>query len=699
MTDHTQREKKLAPLLCHGVHFTKTRGDNWQGDCPFCGKEGHFFASPKTGLWDCKVCGAKGNPVSFLTDFAMASFQDTSRAKWRELSKKRGLPAGVMKKRKVSHDQNGGWLIPVFSEQGTVRDIRRWNGKVMKSTTGCKTQLFGADRLAKSRATSRVWLCEGEWDAMAMDWLLRELGSDPKDEVAVAVPGATVFKADWSPLFEHRRVVACYDADDAGERGEMLAKQRLEGVAGTMEFVRWPDAVDKGFDLRDFITAEMDRSDGDAQHVLGSLLSLVRGEPKLQVAISDEMPSYRTRDGDTPPPQSFKELVETFRSEVTMGADMEMALLIALAVALSNELKSTDPLWVYLVGPPGCGKTLLLSSLQSSGRCVFRSTMTTHTLISGWRGEGKDTSLIPVLKGRTFILKDFTEILTLPTVSQDEIFSTLRGAYDGNASKSFGNGILREYKKCWFSMLAGVTPAIHGSERASLGERFLKFNFRKFGKDHQERLIGNALSDIGREQEREEVLQEAVARFLDRNLTVRDLPTFGAVMARRVTALVRLAAWMRAQVDRDPRTGQVRYRPEVEVGGRLVKQLGKLAMLIAYIKGDKQIGEDTYRIIERIAFDTASGFHLEVVSALMELGGQGTKTAVREACGLPGTTLDRRFEDLEILRAIEQAGRDELSGAGRPPRLWKVSEPVAKLWKEARDNRPKRKRKKKRKGK
>lgn len=38
----------------------------WNADCPFCGKEEHFFMNSKTGLWDCKKCGEVGNWFSFF---------------------------------------------------------------------------------------------------------------------------------------------------------------------------------------------------------------------------------------------------------------------------------------------------------------------------------------------------------------------------------------------------------------------------------------------------------------------------------------------------------------------------------------------------------------------------------------------------------------------------------------------------------
>lgn len=35
-------------------------------DCPFCGKEHHFYISQKTQLWDCKKCGEYGNISKLL---------------------------------------------------------------------------------------------------------------------------------------------------------------------------------------------------------------------------------------------------------------------------------------------------------------------------------------------------------------------------------------------------------------------------------------------------------------------------------------------------------------------------------------------------------------------------------------------------------------------------------------------------------
>jgi DNA primase len=47
------------------IHNQAAVGTQWNGDCPFCGKERHFFMNRFFGLWDCKSCGLQGNWYQF----------------------------------------------------------------------------------------------------------------------------------------------------------------------------------------------------------------------------------------------------------------------------------------------------------------------------------------------------------------------------------------------------------------------------------------------------------------------------------------------------------------------------------------------------------------------------------------------------------------------------------------------------------
>jgi hypothetical protein len=340
-----------------------------------------------------------------------------------------------------------------------------------------------------------------------------------------------------------------------------------------------------------------------------------------------------------------------------------------------------------VVGPPGFGKTKMLSALKGSRRCVFRSNVTPGGLVSGWRGDGaRDPSLIPKLKNKTLVAKDFTEVLAMPQAAQDEVFSTLRGAYDGEVDKSFGNGVHRRYEDCYFAVLAGVTHAIGGLQNSSLGERFLKYRLPDPSLE-QRRAIKEKIGDLlGRRDDADRELREVVARFLKRRIAdVGELPPVRPDVKEGLYALVDLVAVIRAHVARDPRSGDVAYRPEPEAPTRLLSQLLQLARIIAWIDGDDEAGDEAYAAVRRIAMDTARSFQLDVVDAIMRMGGSAVRRDVAVAGRIPSTTLQRRFEDLTMLGVLEQAEEKSKSGpsGGRPAITYRVSARIAELWRKS----------------
>ena len=672
----------VRPFICHGVELSPQLGSkaNWVGDCFNCGKEKHLFVSPKKGQGDCKVCGWEGNAITFMTQLQQLLAEETTDEELAQFGEDRGrvkigrkkyqatIPVEILKSFGVALNRvTGEWLVPCISERGTVRDLRRRmkDGNV-RSTWGANLFLGGADRVnASTRST--VWICEGEWDAIALAWLLKEAGADG---VVCWVPGASSFKPDWVEYFKNRDVIAVYDADDAGDRAAGKLVEKMGTAPASLRFVAWPDSKPKGYDLRDYVVRCMS-TNKNPQATLAELKELVRDQPRRSVA------SGPVEEADEGPPATFEEVVEVFKRHVLVNADFREALKVSLAVCYSNDLDA-DPLWLYLVGPPGIGKTLICNSLGSSPRCKIVSTVSPHALVSGWKEDGVDPSLIPQLRGKTLVVKDFTEILSMPESIQDEIFSTLRGAYDGYVFKPFGNNVVREYKNCHFSILAGVTNAVHGSSRASLGERFVKFQMIPPINKGADDLIMAAISSVGTEKFMEEEVQTIVRRFLRRKISkMPEVPRWFVV---KLTALVQLIAQLRAQVSRDYRGEEVMYRPAPELGTRLAKQLVKLGMMLAAVDDRKEVNDEDFVTIQRVAHNTASEFHLDIIGAMMQLGGRATRQQVAEATEIPSTTLSRRMEDLGVLKLISKTGESH-TGRGRPAYIWEVSEYTQKLWK------------------
>lgn len=680
----------LKPFVCHGLDPRLVPGHDAQADCPFCGKPKHFFLNPETGQWDCKVCGRSGNVHTFLREVCIATAKRTTRDQYLELSRDRGIPTGILKDAGVGFD-GANWLIPSRGETGAVRDVRRWNKKTRKvmATDGCATQLWNADKLRAAPPGALVLLCEGDWDGLAAEWLIRDDGNSASrgPAVAVAVPGATVFKADWVSLFNDKNVVCLYDHDEAGAAGENKANEAISSCASSIKFVHWPKGSPEGFDTRDF--AKRLNSEGLIPSGLDRLLELTNDAPRplpesMRSRMKPEEKGETKFKSDDLPEMTFDQVIEVFRKHLHLNDDAVMALKICFAVCLSTDMRwKKNPLWLYLVGQPSSGKTELLSSMKASPRTLFVSTVTPHGLVSGWKS-GQDPSLIAKLKDKTLVAKDFTEILTMHPSAQAEVFSVLRGAFDGYVDKMFGNGVKRHYSDHYFACIAGATHAIHAKKMSELGERFLKFQLPTVTETEERARNKKARHSVtsGGDQDSGQEMSKASSAFLKQQLP-RILPECGDEADEAIGDVATLVSEMRANVTRDERTGDMTHRPVREASTRVYVQLLRLAVILAWMHGRHEVGPEDVAIIRRVGLDTAIGFNLDVLKAMMKLGGSATKQEICDTAGVPIATVGRRIEDLVDLGVVSKMKQTKTKGAGRPAVVYVVTESVARMWRSA----------------
>jgi hypothetical protein len=114
---------------------------------------------------------------------------------------------------------------------------------------------------------------------------------------------------------------------------------------------------------------------------------------------------------------------------------------VAAAVYVAN-LLGADPLWFMIIGPPSNTKTEILQCFAGHQQAVFLSTLTPNTLVSGFKTkDGFNPSLLPKLKDKLLVLKDFTSVLSMRQESRTEVIGQLREAYDGKYDKGYGNGV------------------------------------------------------------------------------------------------------------------------------------------------------------------------------------------------------------------------------------------------------------------
>lgn len=674
-------KEDLRTFTSHHVALRKKVGTQALGDCPFCGKEGHFYVNIENKLWDCKVCGARGNLGQFLYKMHrqyMEYLEDPEHDHlYAKLSADRRLPISAFKAWNVGYDPiNDYYTIPVFDGTESLCDIKRYKiGKKTLSTPGTQSGLFNRLHMINKKT---VYICEGEWDGMAMDWLLKV--NKVKDACAVAVSGALTFKTGWIPFFQGKDVKCMYDHDGAGEKGELIVRERLTGTAATLQYIHWPDNFPTGFDVRDWVKYGIRVKKPRASYQ--NLIQLLSKDPK--------QPDYKDPDHPTVdevkkeqerlplnPDITNEELYATYKKWLYMPDTMVLDLMFGTIFA--NRLEG-DPVWLFFVAPPAGSKSELLMSLSWAQECYPLTSLTPHALVSGtaW-GPGKDPSLLPQLDRKVLVLKDFTTILSMNYAARDEIFGILRDIYDGRTEKSFGNGLKREYK-VKFGILAGVTPVIEtfSTMNQSLGERFLRYRLPLDTKKSEEQKILRAIQNVNNELKMRAELCQAAASIVSRkNPEAEVMPHFTDKYLPKVVALAQLAAWLRGVVDRDKFTQQVLYKPSSEVGTRMAKQLVKLAMGVGIFRGTRLLDEYEFLCIKHVAVDSCPQRVVMILSAIYKalkqenLAMLKTKEIV-DRTYLPQATVLRLMEDLNLLRLVQ---RVEVNGNFH----WRLTKDLVKL--------------------
>lgn len=691
-----------------GVKLVSIKPKELQGYCPFCksDKGAKLYINRTTGLYHCKLCNEKGNFFSFLAHRVKELADWTTAADFSAIEEYRGFDSssnyaaglaalGIV----VEHSETGDedrWFCPAYSHGGSLSNIyefRLCEGETKErwaSCANCDNQLLSAT--GPIDPSKPVYICEGVWDVPAFFAWSARMG---KSCNVLGVTGADTWNASWSELLQDCDVVLLYDNDDAGRRGMSRVCELIAPYVRSLRFIEWPHDKEAGWDVSNEY-ALVGRAHARAWKALHGWLRNYDGSIGAE---SGRTPVYASPLPELPaldkPRTKFAQVLEDY-SVFHVDQNTKDALWIMAAVIYSVRLPG-DPLWAFFVAPPGSGKTLLTSAATRSPYTISQSALSAKSLVSGFQAQdGADVSLLPRLTGRALIVKDYTEVLSMPFIDQEELFGVLRGAYDGSVVKHFGNGRVCNYQNCHFSMIAAVTDRIHASNRAALGERFLKFSMiRDFNYDPREH-IRRAIRATDDFKDNLLWLQASMNSFLEHLFQgPAEPPPVDEETEEKFISLAQLVANMRAAVDRGFR-GELSCRPRPEIGTRLAKQLIKLARCLAIVNGERTIKADVFRLVQAVALDTAYGWSLDIVKAIMLLPPGPSRKDLCISAKMDDATLDRRLGDLIDLEiVIREEAVDELptgSGVGangfarRGPKTgysYRVADHIRELWTDA----------------
>ncbi|MGO9334264.1 MAG: hypothetical protein ACLQCU_09515 [Acidimicrobiales bacterium] len=344
------------------------------------------------------------------------------------------------------------------------------------------------------------------------------------------------------------------------------------------------------------------------------------------------------------------------------------AVLVALATVAANRAEG-DPVWCLLVGPPGGGKTEVLSALSGLPDVHPAATLTEASLLSGTPAKDKASTakgglLREIGDFGIIVAKDFGSVLSMHRDSRSALLAALRELYDGSWTRHVGSDGGRTLS--WtgkVGFIGGVTPAIdsHHAVMGSLGERFVLFRLPDFDQDAQAR---RALQHLGSERRMRVELARAVRAVLDAADPVALTAPPPEELAEELVRLSTLAVKCRSDVERDGYSREILLIPEAEAPARLA------LVLLRLWNGLVAIGVDnatTRHLITKCALDSMPQLRRQVIEHLITRGRLATP-ALADLIGYPTLTTRRGCEDLAGHGVLER----ERQGQGKAD-IWSVA--------------------------
>jgi uncharacterized membrane protein len=495
-----------------------------------------------------------------------------------------------------------------------------------------------------------------------------ELGLEPWSTPLLKVPAAALaYFAEAGDVLRDRLQADPNAKVHPGQRREQVFRLACSLVARGVP----PDAILTA--ARAFNVARCEPSLDDAQVVAqvdgaverypsGTSLSLL---PRKRVPTSEPPEMALIEPRGVPPNFPGKQcdlgaILEAF-GELLVMPDAG-AVEIALSAVVANYAPG-DCVWPLLVGPPGCGKSEVVSALRGAPAVWPLSSLTPQTLLSGYERKSKDAKkpaslLLQIGQFGIVTFKDLTTVLSMHHEAKSQIVSQLREVADGRTEKAFGNGLLQEWEGK-LGLIAGVTPIIDEQHAfvAVMGERFVLYRMPEVTRPE---IARRSLARRGREDDLRERIVSLVASFLSEYRDVGYLELSDR-FTEPLIALADIVTRARSGVARDWKTRDILYLPEPEAPTRFAKQIAQL-MAAAIRIG---VSEDrAWRLARKVGWDSVPAVRSAVIHLLSRQEGSSlTYAELEEKTGLPKTTVRRVVEDLVVLGLAVQRKEGDAANA------------------------------------
>lgn len=359
-------------------------------------------------------------------------------------------------------------------------------------------------------------------------------------------------------------------------------------------------------------------------------------------------------------PNTLESLKAQVGEFLLLGDDGVIDVVIAAVIANKLDL---DPVWLMLVAGSSSGKSELLTPLFDLSFVIPISDLTVNTFASGYKlGGGKQAGLLAKYQNGIMVFKDFTSILSKGREARDIILGQMREIFDGKFDKHTGTGDVIAWKGK-MGVVAASTAAVYAglADSTSMGQRFVYYNIKQPKRFEAAR---RSQENASKGTEMRAQLSDTYKRYItsiieriDQGGITYDPP------AELVTEMLRIADFAcraRSPVHVDFKSGNVDMLPDLEMPGRVTKQL--LAMAGAFMamnqcedKGmaggetKEAISHHQRRVIYRCAFDSIPDMRRATMKLLARYKGGVNTVAMATELGLPSDSVKKYLYQLNVL--------------------------------------------------
>ncbi len=252
----------------------KSSRSELNGNCPFPTCQNpvdHFYANSATGQWKCHRCAQSGNVFTFMRKLHEAHLSLMQKEDYKWLRQQRpGISTSSFRKYQVTRFGPSTVAVPSFplGDTAKISSLPLWRELTNKgelerkflNPPTLKVSLFGL-QFVNPKKRKPIYICEGQWDAMALDTLTSQIPSDKDANIAlretidiIAVAGASGFPRQYLSLLDARDVYVLYDNDDAGIAGTDRLRHLISEASViplSIHRLDWPSTLPEGFDIRD----------------------------------------------------------------------------------------------------------------------------------------------------------------------------------------------------------------------------------------------------------------------------------------------------------------------------------------------------------------------------------------------------------------------------------------------------------------